>query len=302
MKKLLISEQAYRKMFAYAEICDPKEVLFLLSIEELEGNEGGLLVDDVILPKQEVSGGGCNLKIDKTVTTLENPEKIRGWAHSHVHMGSFHSGTDDSTLEAWGGGKTKFSISIVISLPNEIKAWIQYFKPIEINKKEIPVVVLWNDDEALYTSCQKEVDEKVSEKTYSWQTFGQKKDDTKVETATAITDKTIQTSIKNGKPIIEPLGTINSGECPHKMINKRGKPYCFIKGKLDCENCDRDPRRFKKKNKSEIVIYQDCPEFGGGNKEHGYKCAIYGLIYQGCDQCPIAPATPREARIVKVKM
>jgi proteasome lid subunit RPN8/RPN11 len=136
--------KAYRKIFAYAKIAAPDEVLGLLSVTDLP--DGGIMIDDVLLPTQTVTCGSCHLKVDKVITDYPNPEKLKGWWHSHHSMGTFHSGTDDETLYNWGGPKTLYSLSIVVSLPNEMKCWLQYFNPIETEKKEVPLVITFGEE------------------------------------------------------------------------------------------------------------------------------------------------------------
>jgi hypothetical protein len=177
--EIQIDYPIYSKMFAYAEIAKKtfdSEVGGYLIIDELEG--GGLKVEDIILPKQTVSGATFTtkpgLKVDPSVIP-----KIRGFWHSHHNMGTFHSSTDDTTLgDKWNGethGSAPYAVSIVVAFPNKIIAYVQYFKPILLEKLEIPVVVLHPPDvTGLYEKCEAEVKAQVSKEVYNqnWKWMG----------------------------------------------------------------------------------------------------------------------------------
>lgn len=146
--ELQIPYEVYRKIFCYAEIAakDNNEILLLLKLQEID--EGGLTVEDAILPEQEVGGASCEMKTGKWMKTVKKDDwiKIRGWCHSHCKMGCFHSGTDDDTLEDKWNGESKnsspYGVSLVVSLPDNMKAWVTYYKPFAMKKVEIPINIL----------------------------------------------------------------------------------------------------------------------------------------------------------------
>ncbi len=171
--EIQIDYPVYSKMFAYAEIAKKtfdSEVGGYLVMSELEG--GGLKVEDIILPKQTVSGATFTTKPGLKVAPEVIP-KIRGFWHSHHNMGTFHSNVDDTTLgDKWNGethGSAPYAVSIVIAFPNKIIAYVQYFKPILLEKLEIPVVVLHPPDTTgIYEKCEAEIKEQVTKEVYSY--------------------------------------------------------------------------------------------------------------------------------------
>jgi len=171
--ELQVPYDVFRKIFCYAEIAgkDSNEIMFLLKLKELD--DGGLLVEDVILPEQEVGGAHCELKTGKWMKSIKKEEwqYIKGWGHSHCKMGCFHSGTDDDTLEDKWNGESKnsspYGVSLVVSLPNDMKAWVTYYKPFLLKKVEIPINILNPPANAdMMKSCESEVKDRV--KTWSY--------------------------------------------------------------------------------------------------------------------------------------
>lgn len=155
-------------MFAYANIAKKdleSEIGGLLIVEELP--EGGLSIEDILLPKQTVSGGSFKpepgIKCDNIAEILP---KIKGWWHSHGTMGTFHSSTDNDTLGDKWNGETKnsapYALSVVVSLPNEIKAYLQYFKPYKLEKVEIPIQVVYPVSDEIVLQCKADVKERVT--------------------------------------------------------------------------------------------------------------------------------------------
>lgn len=283
MSEIHILIDAYRKLFAYARAAEPNEVMGLLSAEEFE--DGSILIDDIILPKQKVSGGSCELLIDKTITDIERPEKIKGWWHSHHHMGTFHSWDDDDTLtEKWSGGKkARYAVSIVVSLPSEIKAWIQYYKPVTLkNPVEVPIAIVFEDEEVLEEACKQEVDDKVT--VHSW-AKGKKIRLRGNKISPPITDLTRQPNIKSVDEILE---EIDEKACPNLLNGPHGKPICFFHGQTyDCETCYHNPEHWETGETTEFVVHVSCPHFMGFNKGFmNYECEVKGQI-ESCIYCKI---------------
>ena len=174
--ELCIPYETYRKIFCYAELAakDGNEVMFLLKLKEPD--DGGLLIEEVILPEQEVGSASCELKTGKWMKSIKKDDwqYIRGWGHSHKSMGCFHSGTDDDTLEDKWNGESKnsspYGVSLVVSLPNDMKAWITYYKPFTLKKVEIPINILNPPADAdMMKACEAEVKDRV--KTWSYKSM-----------------------------------------------------------------------------------------------------------------------------------
>ena len=270
--EIFIKALAWRKMFAYATLASPNEIIGWLLTEEQ--SNGTIVITDVILLKQNVSGGTCEMVIDKTVTDIEHPENIRGFWHSHVNMGSFHSSTDDDTLYGFGDPEagSRYAISIVISLPSEAKAWIQFFQPVETPKIEVPLSLIFGDEDTLYAECAKEVKEKVSKKEWSTKGFRQSKG----YAYAGYTEEELGSYEHPGTKFgltqqeIDAINTKDSSACPHLQYGKKG-PYCFIKGKkYNCESCRRNP--------DDSARHCDV--------KNGTTCAKHG---NDCMKCPENP-------------
>ena len=228
-KSLYIAFDAYRKIFNYAQLAKDKEVIGLLVISEQA--TGGLLIEDILLPKQEVSGASCTMLPDKDITDYaeKNPGKIMGWWHSHVNMGTFHSWTDDSTLNGWGGGKVPYAVSLVVSLPNELKAWIQYFTPIEIDKAEVDLKVLLPDEDKLVEKCKAELEAKITEKKYEVP----KSEPWSYKPPIDLTKQT------GGEATKSPLYEEDSGVCANLVEGKSGQICFFLGRNFNCVTCTR---------------------------------------------------------------
>ena len=151
--ELQIKEEAFNKMFGWAHAAydlEKAECCWLLQIEELP--DGGLLLEDVILPDQESTGAHTQMQQSgdwlKGIK-LEQAVKFRGWGHSHHNMSTFYSGTDDDTLSDKWNSESKngnhYAVGVVVAFPHDIKAWIVYYKPIATTKIDLPIKVLRPD-------------------------------------------------------------------------------------------------------------------------------------------------------------
>ena len=283
VKEVYMEIEAWRKMMAFARLAAPKEIIGYLYGEE---KDGAITISDIILPKQEVTGCHCEVIIDKTITDIEHPENIKGWWHSHHTMGSFQSGEDKDTLNNFGADGVKYTLSIIVSLPNTVKAWVKYFKPIEIDPVEVPVAYLWPDAEALETSCKALIDEKVSEKKWA--------------------PPTHMATVTGGAGGVKPAGETGSAEdwqkgelaetivedlaCSHRETGRRGI-YCEIFGRpLICgsEKCKKARAKFGQRNSEQGIVNsnQGC-SFSYGN--FVVKDGIEGCLWQGdfqsCADC-----------------
>ena len=82
------------------------EISWLGSVKEITG---GLLIDEIFLPKQECSAAytemqesGLQALAEDLLRRKDGPEiwnQIRFWGHSHVNMGVFASTTDDNQMD-----------------------------------------------------------------------------------------------------------------------------------------------------------------------------------------------------------
>lgn len=199
---LYVKLDILQKMFTYSEIAekDSNEIGGLMVIDE--PTKGGLVVEDIILPEQEVGSASFKMipKGDwlKELVKSGKMEKVKGWWHSHRHMGTFYSGTDDDTLEdKWNGESpltSHYAVGLVVSLPSSVKAWISYYKPIAMKKAELPVKILYpKPDESIQKQCEAEVKERVKDMYSKWNK------DTSIRPTAAKSGKVVWSDKDNGK-------------------------------------------------------------------------------------------------------
>lgn len=113
-----IADKAWNKMCNYLRASEG-EIGGILVIDDSEG----LLIEDIIITKQKVTGGHFELDAEdlgRTITEImtKNPElmpKMKGWWHSHSTFGCFWSLVDDATTERFLNYGMKYCVSIVQS-------------------------------------------------------------------------------------------------------------------------------------------------------------------------------------------
>jgi len=113
LPRVLITPEAYKHMCLYVEIAS-KEVGWMGSVSRMPN--GDFLIEETFLLEQEVHETETELAaeaigrlamslIDSGDDGLEKSNKLRFWGHSHVHMGTFASGTDEATMDRFGREK-----------------------------------------------------------------------------------------------------------------------------------------------------------------------------------------------------
>ena len=283
VKELTIKIDAWRKMMMFARVAAPKEIIGYLYGEE---TKEGLLITDIILPKQEVTACTCNMLIDKTITDIEKPENIKGIWHSHHTMGAFLSGPDKDVINNFGADSVIACLSLVISLPNTVKAWVKYFKPIEIEAVEIPYSVLWNDESDLQEKCETLFKEKVSEK--KWlptanmaQATGGVTEATTVIMQTTGSQATAEDwnkgELGGGRRFV--AAVVEDLQCPKRQMGRKG-PYCeifgkpFICGTTLCKKYRGDSKTASPATADGAKQFQGC--------DSSFNCATIKDGIQGC--------------------
>ena len=144
--------------------------------------EGNILVTDIIIPAQEVSGGETDIAttgLDSMLRTLaareESFDEWRFWWHSHGNNGTFYSGTDHSTLTMLARNVGGWFSGMVITNKLERKGFLDVREPFPIHT-EIPVLTLPVEDEDLRRLVEEQM-ANVKRKTYTppsrpWQQGG----------------------------------------------------------------------------------------------------------------------------------
>jgi len=133
--------------------------------------EDRMVVRDVYILEQECSAADTELDpeaISKLMADLirndKDPAKLKFWWHSHVNMGVFWSGTDDSCAETLS---REYAFSTVVNKKGESKTRLDLYNPFRITVDNIKLIELSAEDEGLKEQCANDVKEKVRRATYS---------------------------------------------------------------------------------------------------------------------------------------
>jgi hypothetical protein len=140
------------------------EVSGLGLVEEFDG---GFLVTDLFLPKQECSASSTTL-CDEAVATLlleldrsgRDPAQLKFWFHSHGSMNVFWSNTDQECIEDLANGD--YLLSLVTNKRGDMLARLDIYKPARVTVDDVSVSVRSRGESQLET-CQKEIQEKVKD-------------------------------------------------------------------------------------------------------------------------------------------
>jgi len=160
--KIRINFQVYLKMKYFMKHFD-QEIFALLIIDE---EDDTLVVSDLRIPEQSVSGGHCKptaTGLAKILNDLEDEEqgkseKARGWFHTHGNMGTFFSGVDEKTIKDWGKG-SPYVLSIV-GAKTDMKTRLDIFSPIKIELEDLDIDVEIEDPN-VEEECKKLIENKV---------------------------------------------------------------------------------------------------------------------------------------------
>ena len=122
-----------------------------------------LYVNEVHLLEQECTDTGTELDSDAVTNLLlsvDHPEKVRAWIHSHADMQCFWSNTDAECIE--GLANESFLVSIVVNKAGDYRCRVDLFRPVRITIDKVPVVVRVRSTR-LAGDCKREFDRKVRE-------------------------------------------------------------------------------------------------------------------------------------------
>ena len=161
-----IDLEAYKKMMGYADLIDAEYIGFLV----IEQEDNDIIVKDVILPYQKVTSGDC--EFDDTMFSVItenkniNPEKIKGWIHSHNNMEVFWSSTDEDTIKKLGR-RMPFVVSIVVNKEHKMKTRVDIFRPFRVTLDDVTTKIDFYNKEFL-EELKKEVDERVEIASYTY--------------------------------------------------------------------------------------------------------------------------------------
>jgi hypothetical protein len=172
--KIYATPEAMHKMQAYTELCSD-EIGWLGDVEELGGMR--YLITDVFLAKQTVSGATCNLTpegilelIEERLIAGEEVSNMKMWGHSHVNMGAFASGQDETQFKELQANSTDFFIRLIMNKRDDFHiTFIDIARQIQWTELPITVYVPHSIDKDLIRA---EIKDKVTKQVYTY-TAGQ---------------------------------------------------------------------------------------------------------------------------------
>ncbi len=149
--------EAYLKQKNLIEIA-PAEVTWLGVVEKVENV---YIIEDIIIPKQEVSSTTCEIDSDDLVNYAHLHDRIRFWGHSHANMGVFASATDESTMRLFSDSCDYFIRFIANKRGEYTLDFFDYQRGVVIEGLGYEIV-----SDELRREVENEFKEKVKEKVY----------------------------------------------------------------------------------------------------------------------------------------
>ena len=142
----------------------------------LEEFDGGFLVNDIFLPRQECSPGGTELDQESVATLLLELDNagtdsgtLRFWWHSHGDLEVFWSHTDEECINNLANGD--YVLSLVTNKKGNILARLDIFQPVRLTVDQLPVSVR-STGLTLLDACRQEVQAKVADRPIPFATPG----------------------------------------------------------------------------------------------------------------------------------
>lgn len=144
--QLTIEEQPYVEMMRYAHMFSPKECSGTGLVERVDYDDGSVefVVTKVYLPNQINTGGTTDIEDEEmarvntqVVMDGDDPMLHKFHWHSHVDMGVFHSGTDESNYDDMQTGD--YAVSLVVNKKYDMLASVHLYAPLRINVLNIEV-------------------------------------------------------------------------------------------------------------------------------------------------------------------
>lgn len=166
--RLLIPRKSYNKIMGYAKACD-QEISGFADVEYKQ-DESAFVVGQVYLLEQEVGPAETEMTeeaVSQLMLKFINEGKTqmpRLWWHSHVHMATFFSGTDDATMAMLKNDS--FVIGLVVNKEKSMLAQLRVYCA-GITLDDMPVAIL-EEEEADDPTLVQEVNSKVKKREYNW--------------------------------------------------------------------------------------------------------------------------------------
>jgi hypothetical protein len=166
-----ISKKDFKKIMDYAKA----------SVEEFRAEIGGMatlvLTDDgyqiknPVILKQTVTGSSCTLDKEELANYYTRTMKKVGtdisfvWWHSHGSGSTFWSGTDETAIKEYSGGK--WSVSLVVNADEEYKLRVDWFIPKHASLEDTELEVVGEDNCVIPKAITNEVKELCSKPVYN---------------------------------------------------------------------------------------------------------------------------------------
>jgi hypothetical protein len=179
---IYITDEAYEKMWQYVKAVGTEiEGLghaYLNTERDPESSERMIVIEDIFILEQEVTSASATIKEDAIHKYLEDKIRkgdmrpINVWWHSHADMGTFWSGTDTGTAGKFMNAD--WMIHIVGNLKGKYRAKLNIYKPYPIPIDDCIIERVKEGFHGIEVSdeIKKEVEEKVTKKTYVTPTTG----------------------------------------------------------------------------------------------------------------------------------
>lgn len=162
MSVLKIEQSAWQKILAFVDNVDGE----ISGLGKVRVVDGDLIVPDVAIFRQEVSGAHSNIETKalaefqaERVKAGESMKEWVLWWHSHANMGVFFSGTDTNTIEK--STEFPFLVSLVTNKRHETKARLDVYAPIHL-MCDLMVEILHDKHNPYTELCKQEIAQKVS--------------------------------------------------------------------------------------------------------------------------------------------
>jgi hypothetical protein len=165
--KVLMPEIVWQKMMGYVNACD-YEINGFGYVTHLDDHT--VRIEDVFILRQTVSVGSAVTEPDEVANHItqmieqgKDTSSLRFQWHSHVHMQSYFSGTDTSTINEYAN--CDWMISLVVNKREEFAVRLDIYQPFRLTTPTQLKVFVAQDD-AMAKACAQEVEEKVSARVY----------------------------------------------------------------------------------------------------------------------------------------
>ena len=158
--KIQVAATAWAKLMLWTELAEG-EVSAFGTVEELPGI---LRVTDFFLVAQACNEAETEMDpiaLAELMLQVEDPGKLRCWAHSHAEMPVFYSKTDSDCIDDLANGE--WLLSIVVNKLHQVLVRLDQFHPAHLYVEDVVFQVYYPIDVELEAQCKAEFKKKVRE-------------------------------------------------------------------------------------------------------------------------------------------